>query len=159
MKDVVVSSIKISDDDMELFARLSSDRNPMHMEPAYARQSPFGEQIVFGMLGCALGLGKVENKVLIRTSGIRIDFQKPMFPGREYFLETSESEERCVLKIRGEEEICTEIDFLLEAAKDAYGITLTADGGNREKAAIYTEDELKVERIDYNTNGGFVRYE
>jgi 3-oxoacyl-[acyl-carrier protein] reductase len=40
----------ITADDLESFARLSGDRNPLHMDEAFAARTPFGRRVVHGML-------------------------------------------------------------------------------------------------------------
>ena len=40
--------------DVATFADLSGDTNPIHLDAAYAEQSPFGAQIVHGMLVSSL---------------------------------------------------------------------------------------------------------
>ena len=45
---------EITADDVEAFAALSGDRNPLHMEEAYARQTNYGARIVHGAFQVAL---------------------------------------------------------------------------------------------------------
>ena len=40
----------VSDDDVVAFAEVSGDRNPVHLDDAYAAQTRFGERIAHGML-------------------------------------------------------------------------------------------------------------
>ncbi len=43
-------SHKITQADMETFAKLTGDFNPIHLDDDYARESRFGKRVVFGML-------------------------------------------------------------------------------------------------------------
>ncbi|MEO8955438.1 MAG: MaoC family dehydratase [Ktedonobacteraceae bacterium] len=40
----------ITDDDIVRFAEVSGDRNPVHLDAAYAARSPFGQRIAHGFL-------------------------------------------------------------------------------------------------------------
>lgn len=44
----------IADADLEMFARISGDRNPVHFDDAYARDTIFGGRIAHGMLTASL---------------------------------------------------------------------------------------------------------
>jgi 3-hydroxybutyryl-CoA dehydratase len=44
----------ISDDDIEKFAQVSGDNNPVHLDDAYASQTRFGGRIAHGMLSASL---------------------------------------------------------------------------------------------------------
>lgn len=50
---------EITADDVRRFASLSGDLNPLHVDPAYAGQTPFRRPIAHGLLGLAVvgGLG------------------------------------------------------------------------------------------------------
>ncbi|MHA6326258.1 MaoC family dehydratase [Roseivivax sp. CAU 1753] len=45
---------KITDQDIEMFAEVSTDRNPVHLDDGYARDTIFGGRIAHGMLTAGL---------------------------------------------------------------------------------------------------------
>lgn len=45
---------QITDQDIELFAEVSSDRNPVHLDEGYAQDTIFGGRIAHGMLTAGL---------------------------------------------------------------------------------------------------------
>ncbi len=47
-------SKKITDDDIQAFAELTGDRNPLHMDDDYAQTTRFGRRIAHGMLSASL---------------------------------------------------------------------------------------------------------
>ena len=44
----------ITDADIRAFAELSGDRNPVHLDEAFANKTRFGRRIAYGMLGASL---------------------------------------------------------------------------------------------------------
>ena len=54
-------------EDVELFARLSGDHHPAHLDEAYARASRFGVRVVHGMLTASLL--SAANALLLGTPG------------------------------------------------------------------------------------------
>ncbi|MCU0498219.1 MAG: MaoC family dehydratase [Anaerolineae bacterium] len=44
----------ITDHDIRLFAEVSGDTNSVHLDEAYARQTPFGRRVAHGMLSASL---------------------------------------------------------------------------------------------------------
>lgn len=69
-----------SSEDPLRFAALSGDRNPMHIDPVFARRTQFGQQVVHGVhillwaLDRYLGAGEEP-----RPSSLRVRFAKPAF--------------------------------------------------------------------------------
>ena len=49
--------ITFSPDDVSGFATWSADRNPLHVDPLFARQTHFGQQVVHGVLTVLRSLG------------------------------------------------------------------------------------------------------
>ena len=76
--------VNIDQESMNLFAKLSGDYNPVHVDNKFAQQQGYNQRIVYGLLasfyyskliGVYLpGIGGVENKCYI-------DFMKPVYIG------------------------------------------------------------------------------
>ena len=75
-----------SSDDVKAFAELSLDRNPIHLDEAYAEQSLFGKRIVHGFFVGSL-ISAVFGTVLPGEGAIylhqEMNFRKPVFHGEE----------------------------------------------------------------------------
>ncbi len=73
--------LQFTGEDIALFAAASGDRNPLHINAAFARKSPYGECIVHGSL-LALGLlGTLPEDVLARVRTVRATFSAPVLVG------------------------------------------------------------------------------
>lgn len=76
----------IDQDAMLHFAELSGDRNPLHLDEAFARAKGFRGQVVYG----ALLVAKISQLIGMRLpgrdalwTGLRIDFVKPLYVDEE----------------------------------------------------------------------------
>jgi len=71
--------------DVTAFADLTGDRNPVHMDPEFARTTPFRRPIAHGLLGLSLAGGLTTQATPTRTVaflGLREwHFRAPIFPG------------------------------------------------------------------------------
>lgn len=83
---------------IDLFARLSHDTNPLHCDPGYAASTPFGRVVVHGVCGvlCALGAWADGRRFELRR--LRATFRKPLFLGEDYTLSVTEAGERVTLR-------------------------------------------------------------
>jgi acyl dehydratase len=73
----------ITEADVFAFAELSGDRNPLHLDEAYARTTVFGERVAHGALGLSVATGLVNQLgltrgTLVALAGITWDFVKPI---------------------------------------------------------------------------------
>lgn len=79
--DSVVLSRTIEIEDIEAFATLSLDYNPIHFDEAFAAKTVFGQRIAHGMIGAALISGALTK--LMGSGNIwlsaNIEFKKPIF--------------------------------------------------------------------------------
>lgn len=73
-------------EDVEAFANISRDSNPIHLDPVYAEQSMFGKRIVHGFLVGSL-ISAVFGTQLPGEGAIylhqEMNFRKPVFHGEE----------------------------------------------------------------------------
>jgi len=74
----------ISAQDVDLFASLSGDNNPIHLDDEYAKSTSFGQRIVHGMFSAAL-ISAVAGTKLPGSGGVYLSqslkFRKPIFIG------------------------------------------------------------------------------
>jgi acyl dehydratase len=74
---------RIGEAEVRAFAEVSGDRNPLHLDEAYARTSIFGERVAHGALGLAVATGLVNQTrlthgTLVALAGVTWDFVKPI---------------------------------------------------------------------------------
>lgn len=73
-------------DEVRLFAQLSEDFNPLHLDETFASETPFGRPIVHGLLLSSLFSGLLGQKLPGEGSvylGQTLSFKKPIFVGEE----------------------------------------------------------------------------
>jgi acyl dehydratase/NAD(P)-dependent dehydrogenase (short-subunit alcohol dehydrogenase family) len=65
--------------DQIAFARLSSDRNPMHLDPAFARRTQVGAPVVHGIHNLAWAADAVLHRFPLKVANIRARFLQPLY--------------------------------------------------------------------------------
>ncbi len=80
-------AFRFSQADVDDFARVTGDNNPLHLDPDFAAQTPFKRPIIHGMLGASIftkvlgtefpGYGSV-------YMGQTLEFLRPMFVDTDY---------------------------------------------------------------------------
>lgn len=76
----------VGDAEIEAFAELSGDRNPLHLDDAFARSSAFGGRVAHGVLGIAIATGLMAQSALtagtlVAMLGVDWRFVAPIRPG------------------------------------------------------------------------------
>jgi 3-hydroxybutyryl-CoA dehydratase len=89
----------ITEKDIELFAEVSGDRNPLHMDEEYASKTNFGQRIAHGALTASYISGILGNNLPGPGSiftGLSMRFRRPVFIGSEVTVrvEVTEMQER-----------------------------------------------------------------
>ena len=82
------TSRTVSEQDIRVFAELTGDRHPLHLDAAFAAHGPFGRPVAHGMLGLSLAAGLISQLELTRGTlvalvGVTWRFRGPVFPGDE----------------------------------------------------------------------------
>ncbi len=85
-----MNTIRFVADDLQLFAAASGDRNPLHLSDEYARKTPFGEPVVYGMLGAIAVIGQAPRVPGTTLAALSLDFRNPLFCGVDYQVTFSE---------------------------------------------------------------------
>ena len=76
----------ITDADVQAFADLTGDHNPVHVDDEFAKTTRFGRRIAHGMLTASLISSVLANKLPGEGSvylGQTLQFVAPVFPGDE----------------------------------------------------------------------------
>ncbi len=76
--------------DLTLFSAASHDTNPLHVSQEYARATPYGEPVVFGVLGGLAALGHLPEREDQVLHNLSLEFRNPLTVGVPYRLEVSE---------------------------------------------------------------------
>ncbi len=77
----------ITESDVVAFAGLSGDFNPIHTDVEFAKDTPYGQRVVYGLLGLAMLTGLLDRTGLFSGSAIAMlgirdwTFTAPMFIG------------------------------------------------------------------------------
>jgi 3-hydroxybutyryl-CoA dehydratase len=76
----------IEETDIQAFAEVTGDHNPIHLDEAFAKTTRFGRRIAHGMLSASLISAVLANKLPGEGSiylGQTLQFVAPVFPGDE----------------------------------------------------------------------------
>ncbi len=92
--DVWISSARtITQAEITLFAGLSGDFNPVHVDHAAAASGPFGQVIAHGLLGLSIASGLGTHAPSVQTVAfvkiLEWSFHHPIFPGDTIRVETT----------------------------------------------------------------------
>jgi len=85
----------ITERDIELFAEVSGDRNPLHMDEEFASKTAFGQRIAHGALTASYISGILGNNLPGPGSifvGLSMRFRRPVFIGSEVIVRVVVSE-------------------------------------------------------------------
>lgn len=98
----VSPTIRLDSATQQEFARLSGDRNPIHMDAFMARRPLVGRPVVHGMHAVLWALEHLAESGILRQPGVQIvaSFRKPIYVGDELKLEIRTSSELgCVVQL------------------------------------------------------------
>jgi NAD(P)-dependent dehydrogenase (short-subunit alcohol dehydrogenase family)/acyl dehydratase len=98
----VTRTLRVTREQLRRFADASGDRNPLHVDEAYARATPYGRCIAQGALVTVAALGVADGGTLAHARGLHIQFKQPVFPDEEYTVSLVESDrEKAQVEVAG----------------------------------------------------------
>ena len=95
----------VTETDIVMFAGLTGDYNPLHVDEEFAKQTFYGQRIAHGLYGAALVAGLGSHAPLMRTEAFvqicQWQFLRPLFIGDTVHVETEVVETRETGRRRG----------------------------------------------------------
>jgi NAD(P)-dependent dehydrogenase (short-subunit alcohol dehydrogenase family) len=92
-------TIRFTADDLDRFASASHDANPLHVDDAFARRTPFGQRVAHGVLGALTGLGQIDPRPDQRVREVALDFRQPLYVGVDYSVSLESAEHKAVVAL------------------------------------------------------------
>lgn len=77
-------SMTVSQEDINIYAELTDDFNPLHVDPAFAATTPMGNTIAHGTLSLNLiwkSLARTFDKEVLTRIDLDVRFLKPLYAG------------------------------------------------------------------------------
>ena len=109
----------IQNQEIQKFARLSGDYNPVHMDEQYARQTMFGEQIVYGVQQVMLCLEEFAQQMQhpVFVTGIKAEFRRPLSVGENFEIDVSPEAAGARMSVREGSGIFSKVSFQYETVE------------------------------------------
>lgn len=93
--DVYEVPLQFTQEQVNAFAEVSGDKNPIHIDPEYAAQSEFGRPVVHGIFGACI-LSRVMGMEFPGPGSVYLSqnlrFRQPMFPEVAYLVRVKVTE-------------------------------------------------------------------
>jgi len=128
--DTFSTTFSISQEEVNQFARVSGDKNPLHLDTTYAANTPFKSPIVHGMFSASiisrvLGMEFPGEGTLYLSQNL--EFKRPVYPGQNY-------EVRCeILETQDGKHVATISTRIFETEKGKIVLDGTATVRHLEK--------------------------
>ncbi len=94
-----MKTIRFTPEILDLFSSASHDRNPLHLSHEYARRTPYGGRVVFGILDAVTGLSQVPDRRGMTLASIELEFFDTALLGIDYAMQVAESGSDCTVRI------------------------------------------------------------
>ena len=147
------NTLMISNDDVMMFGNWSHDVNPLHVDPEIAGQTYFKKTIAHGILTIIEALIGANEKVGVYPSSLEAEFRRPVFPNRNYFIESDSHDDVLNVILSDDQGICLRLKVTFDGSNDPMDTTTEWPGtvsaetnqGCRQKAADIESDRFKQE--------------
>ncbi|MBS0614805.1 MAG: SDR family NAD(P)-dependent oxidoreductase [Proteobacteria bacterium] len=93
------STLRLGAEHIEAFFQASRDANPLHRDTSYARRTPFGRPVAYGMAAVLRALALHMPAGRHRIAALRCEFRKPLFIDTDYELRSTDDGNQQRLRI------------------------------------------------------------
>lgn len=111
--------MKFSEQQLTIFAQLSHDINPLHLDEQYAHSTPFGRRVFYGCAAVLWSLGHWAKGRAFQLEFIKVNFKKPLFLDEEYQVQIEDKGHQVVVRIRKNASIRMSLSFTWANASSA----------------------------------------
>ena len=101
--------MRFSQEDIQRFAEWSGDRNPLHIDPEFARRTYFGQTITHGMLSVLGALAEVSDRRHEDALNVDIEFKGAVRPDVAYLHDVTREDRITRVSVRSGESSVLEI--------------------------------------------------
>ena len=137
------ATVSFTKEDLARFSAASQDRNPLHVSEEYARATPYGEPVVFGILGVLAALGHLPDRPHHRLQSLSVEFRNPLAVGVSYRLEVSTSSMDCdTVKLYDAARLMLKATFTFAAGHTPAQFLRIHEGSSVSEAADRTKIDL-----------------
>lgn len=84
MQKLVEASLKVNPEAIAKYAKITNDYNPIHMDPEFAKKTPFGDVIAHGTMSLSLiwqAATRTFGKEAVSRAKMNVRFSKPVRNG------------------------------------------------------------------------------
>jgi 3-hydroxybutyryl-CoA dehydratase len=122
---ITSDAITITEEDVNAFAQLTGDTNPIHIDAAYAAAHAFGQRVAHGLLGLSIAIGLawkvgfLEGTILAFRELAHWKFSRPIYLNDSIRVRASVKEKKLVRRMGGglvtyEVEILNQEDVIVQ---------------------------------------------
>jgi NAD(P)-dependent dehydrogenase (short-subunit alcohol dehydrogenase family) len=94
-----MKTIRFTPETLALFSSASHDRNPLHLSEEYARRTPYGGRVVFGVLDALTAISEAPDRAATTLASIELEFFDTALLGIDYALQVTEHGPDCTVRV------------------------------------------------------------
>jgi len=150
--------VQFNDQHLKVFRALSHDNSPIHWDRAYARRTPLGGVVVYGIAGVLYGLGLWAQGRRFTLRSIKARFRRALYLGTDYEYRFEEVGNKVEVRLMRRESPLMEFSFEWEPWNGVDNIPSAHDSGfaplptandytgvpENEKNVVYTWDTKQL---------------
>lgn len=135
--------IRFTPKDLQLFCAASHDANPLHTSADYARETAYGEPVVFGILGVLAAAGCLSERPGKALNEAELEFCNPLHPGIDYRAELrKDAAEEALVFIHDGSRLMAKFRFRFRDQVATFAHFATVGACTRRESAVWKYADL-----------------